>query len=232
MYFRGDLIVHHKRGAIKYYALAEDYLPAGLIRTADPFPDELDHVKWRIRRRIGSVGLLWNKASDAWLGITTMNAELRRNAFAELIGEGEIFKCQVERLKEPLFALKGDLPLLHEVVNGEEYAPRTEFIAPLDNLIWDRKLIRALFDFEYTWEVYVPPAKRKYGYYVLPILHGDSFIGRIDAVCHRRNNALVVNDLWYEDSAEISVKLRSSVKECLERFRHFHGLDSLRTEQN
>ena len=57
---------------------------------------------------------------------------------------------------------------------------RCEFIAPLDNLLWDRKLIGAVFDFSYKWEIYTPKQQRRYGYYVLPILYGDRFVGRIE----------------------------------------------------
>lgn len=55
---------------------------------------------------------------------------------------------------------------------------RVRFIAPLDNIIWDRKFVKEIFDFEYIWEVYKPEKLRQYGYYVLPILLGDKLIAR------------------------------------------------------
>ena len=65
-------------------------------------------------------------------------------------------------------------------------AARTEhnyarFIAPLDNLLWDRKMLEMLFGFSYRWEVYTPVAKRKFGYYVLPVLYNDRFVARFEA---------------------------------------------------
>lgn len=66
-------------------------------------------------------------------------------------------------------------------------------------MLWDRKLIEALFDFHYRWEIYTPPEKRIYGSYVLPILHGERFVGRIEAVCDRRSKVLRVKNLWWED---------------------------------
>ena len=65
MYFRGDLVVHHKKGTIKYYDFAENCIDSELLNSPNPFPDELGHQKWRVIRRIGAVGLLWNKPSDA-----------------------------------------------------------------------------------------------------------------------------------------------------------------------
>lgn len=227
MYFRGDLVVHHKKRAVKFYALAEDYIPADLLLREEPLPDELEHIKWRLLRRIKSVGMLWDRASDAWLGITTMDAELRRRAFVELSASGSITPCRVNGIKDLLYCDTADLPLLHAAQADLHTTPRTEFLAPLDNLLWDRRLIRALFDFDYTWEVYVPPGKRKYGYYVLPILHGDGLVGRIDAVCDRKRSLLVVKNIWYEDKLAVSCDVKSAVAECVDRFRAFHGLEAV-----
>ena len=224
MYFRGDLVVHHKKGAIKYYALAEDHMPAKTLRAVDPLPDELAHIKWRLLRRIRSVGMLWDRASDAWLGITTMNAAFRRQAFAELAGEGSITVARVRGIKDELYLATDDLPMLHHACSASPVAPRTEFLAPLDNMLWDRKLVRAIFDFDYTWEVYVPPAKRTYGYYVLPILHGASFAGRIDVVCDRKRGLLLIKNIWYEQRVSVTATLKSEVADCVDRFRAFHGL--------
>jgi uncharacterized protein YcaQ len=71
-------------------------------------------------------------------------------------------------------------------------------MAPLDPLVWDRDLLRKLFAFDYLWEVYVPEAKRKWGYYVLPILYGDRFVGRIEPRIDRKGDRLDVVGLWWE----------------------------------
>ena len=69
LYFRGELMIHHKKGTIKYYSLAQDSLSKELLEAGDPFPDYMEHLKWRVLRRISAVGMLWNKPSDAWLFI-------------------------------------------------------------------------------------------------------------------------------------------------------------------
>jgi uncharacterized protein YcaQ len=66
LYFRGDLVLHHKKGTIKYYALAEDYISEEILKAEDPNITLEEHLEWRVLRRIGGVGLLWNKPSDAW----------------------------------------------------------------------------------------------------------------------------------------------------------------------
>ena len=76
------------------------------------------------------------------------------------------------------------------------------FLAPLDPLVWDRELLRSLFDFDYVWEVYVPAARRRWGYYVLPVLFGDRLVGRIEPRFDRRARTLRIIDLWWQDGVD------------------------------
>jgi uncharacterized protein YcaQ len=84
-----------------------------------------------------------------------------------------------------------------------EPRPRTtgsvSFVAPLDPLMWDRRLVRGLFGFDYIWEVYIPAPKRRHGYYVLPILFGDRLVGRIEPRLTRASRILRIAGVWFED---------------------------------
>ena len=98
LYTDGTLIIHHKSGSRKIYDLAERYFDQALLTADNPCPDEASLLRWRVRRRIGAVGLLWNRRSDAWLGIPMSTAQ-REEAFAALIAAGEILAMQVGEIR-------------------------------------------------------------------------------------------------------------------------------------
>lgn len=226
MYFCGELIIHHKTGTNKSYALTKDYIPTYILNATLPFNTEEERLAWNIKRRIGAVGMLWNRASDAWLGLSIKSAE-RAAAFKKLLEDGLIFEITVEGLNDPLYIREDNRAILETVLSKKEFQRRCELIAPLDSMIWDRKLIKELFGFEYKWEIYTPAVKRKYGAYVLPVLHGDRFIGRIEAVCERKNKNLIVKKIWYEDDVKQTKKLQNAVNTCLERFMKFNGCNTV-----
>jgi uncharacterized protein YcaQ len=230
LYFQGELILHHKKGTIKYYALSEEHIPKELLNAKEPHQTEEEYLEWSILRRIGAVGILWNKPSDAWLGISGLKAANRNKIFNKLIKEGKIIEILIEGEVNPFYCLSEDEPLLNGVLSNDEFSSRTEFIAPLDNMLWDRKLIKRIFNFDYKWEIYTPIEERKYGYYVLPILSGDSFIGRIEMVNDKKSKQLVVKNLWWEDSVTSENELKHTVYECIERFSHFNNCQGIKLE--
>ena len=222
LYTDGVLLIHHKSGSRKYYDLAEKYLPSALLDAPNPCPDAASFLDWRVLRRIGSVGMLWNRRSDAWLGIP-MTAEQREAAFGRLEKSGLITPVHVEGLRFPLYILRGDLPLLASVQAGEaDTGARLEFLAPLDPMLWDRNLIEALWDFRYSWEIYTPAAKRKYGYYVLPVLCGDRFVGRIEPKADRKTKNLAIHHLWLEPGVRPTKKLSGMIDRAVQRCAEFN----------
>ncbi len=230
LYFRGALVIHHKKGTQKYYSLAEAQLPAHILETPDPNESEDAFLAWQVQRRIGSVGMLWNRPSDAWLGIDGLKSEVRTRIFSALAAAGRIVEWTVEGIGGKLYILKEDEALAAHVLSGDNVPKRLEFIAPLDNLLWDRKLIKALFNFDYKWEIYTPVTLRKYGYYVLPVLYGDRFAGRAEVVADRKQSQLVVRQFWPEADAGADDNFRVLFAERLRQFAAFNDCDTLRFE--
>jgi uncharacterized protein YcaQ len=83
-----------------------------------------------------------------------------------------------------------------------EPPPSVAFLAPLDPLVWDRNLLKSLFGFDYIWEVYVPQVRRRWGYYVLPLLFRDRLVGRIEPRIDRGGKRVQVLGLWWEEGFE------------------------------
>ena len=227
LYTDGVLVIHHKRGSRKYYDLAEKYIPKSILNKQNPCKNEDEFTTWRVLRRIGAVGLLWDKNSTAFLGLY-INAETRKRILSELEKKKKICSVMVEGFKIPFYYRAEDDDLMKAVISGEaDIKERMSFIAPLDPLMWDKSLVFALFDFKYSWEIYTPQSKRKYGYYTLPILLGDKFVGRIEAIPDRKTGVLHVKGLWWEDDVRVTKKLNFAIDKTLKKFAKFNECKSV-----
>ena len=123
-------------------------------------------------------------------------------------------------------------PDLTEALAAAPAPPRAlRLLCPFDPLIRDRKRAAWLFGFDYRVEVFVPAARREYGYYVLPILEGDRFTGRIDLKTHREEGFLEVKGLWWEPGIEATAKRREALRRCLDRLARFVGVREVRSRE-
>ena len=227
LYTDGVLVIHHKKGSRKYYDLADRHIPSSILETENPCRNEEEFLSWRVLRRIGAIGLLWDKNSTAYLGIN-INAEQRRKILTDLESEGKIRAVKVEGIKAPFYYLATDERLMKEVLNKEtDLKERMSFIAPLDPLMWDKTLIASLWDFKYSWEIYTPADKRRYGYYTLPILYGDRFVGRIDTAADRKEKILRVKGLWWEEKIRQTKKLKKKLDKTLRDFARFNDCNEI-----
>ena len=130
---------------------------------------------------------------------------------------------QVQGIRGQLYCRERDREMLLSAMSGEHFSPRCEVIAPLDPMLWDRKLIRALFGFAYSWEIYTPAAQRKYGYYVLPLIVGEGFAGRVVAVRDEKASALRVRHIWLEPGVRPTKKLDAAISGAMRRLARFNG---------
>jgi uncharacterized protein YcaQ len=186
----------------------------------DPNKTLEQYHDWHVLRRIGAVGLLWNKSGDAWLGIKEIKAKERSEAIERLLERKQVMEIQVEGIKYPLY-MKSEYQSLLNIVLEQESKARGAILAPLDNMLWDRKLIKELFGFEYRWEVYKPAIQRKYGYYVLPILYGSEFVARFEPVIDKDRETLVIKNWWWESEVKVTAKMRKELLRCIKAFQSF-----------
>ena len=121
---------------------------------------------------------------------------------------------------------------MQDVLSGNvDRRKRLEFIAPLDPFLWDKSLIVALWDFHYSREIYTPAEKRKYGYYTLPMLFGEQFVGRIEASADHSSRTLQVKNIWFEPGIRETKEMQASIERALTRFARFNDCETVERKQ-
>ena len=152
-----------------------------------------DYRDWHVLRRVGGLGIANPAGGDWWLGLNQVKAPQRNVAINRLVRRGELAVVEIEDIPDRAFLIRAeDMPTLDRVKRGRPPKARAALIGALDNLMWDRSMLRWVFDFDYVWEVYKPVGQRRYGYYVLPILYGDRFIARMDPSFDRERRQLTI----------------------------------------
>jgi uncharacterized protein YcaQ len=226
----GVLGLVRRDGNRRVYDLIERLFPADLLQTRLD-PDE--QRRHRLLSRYRAHGLLGTGASgEIWLGMAATAKEWAPRR-TELIEQGKLLPVQVEGLRRVRHIPSTDVEFLDAAERETSIdlppggvAPEVAFLAPLDPLVWDRTLLRDLFGFDYVWEVYVPEAKRRWGYYVLPLLYGDRFVGRIEPRLDRKAGVLRVIGLWWEKDFDPTTEpgLAEKMAAALEAHRAFGGV--------
>ena len=190
----GRIGIARRDGSRRTFDLIERLFPAELL-AARVSEEAARRHRWLSRFR--GVGLMGARAApELCYGIG--DARERQRLLASLVDDGTLSAVQVEGLRDPRYLLTEELPLLRSASRARRGKHRAAFIAPLDPLLWDRRLVRDLFGFEYRWEVYTPERKRLHGYYVLPILFGQKLVGRFEPRLDRRRSVLDVLGVWFE----------------------------------
>lgn len=206
-------------------------LPAEILDAPDPHPLDEDYQDWHVMRRIGSLGLApATGAPEYWWGIMGVKGTPARAAVLSRLAErGDAIPVSADSVAKRLFFVRAaDLARLEAA--GEEGAAEAgaAFIAPLDNLIWDRELVRQVFGFDYCWEIYKPKEKRDYGYYVLPVLYGDRFVARVEPVFDKKARVLTIAGWWWEKGVRPNAAMRDALRTCVAEFAAYLGADSVR----
>lgn len=213
LFHKGLIGIDSRNNTQKNFDLIERVHPNLLSK--NPFITEEDFIEFYLLRRIKSLGFVWNKSSVAFSGLY-INKKVNRCKYLDiLVVKGLITKVSVSGIKEKLYVPTKalDYPI--------DIKERISILAPLDNILWDRALVKELFNFTYTWEVYVPKEKRKYGYYVLPLIRGSKIIGRIELEKQRNSESLKVINLWLEPKIKTTKKLDKELDSALKKFAKY-----------
>jgi uncharacterized protein YcaQ len=227
----GVLGLAYRDGNRRYYDLLERLLPARILARDIPVVDQFRH---RLLSRFQAHGLLGVAGvGDVFSGIGPAKPDPRfpgypgRTALREeLVADGAIVPVDVEGVRGKRFALAGEVALLEA---PPEPPPSVAFLPPFDALVWDRPLLGSLFGFDYVWELFIPPEKRRWGWYVLPMLFRDGFVGRIEPRIDREARRVEVLDLWWEDgfAPRRAEDFVDAMRDALRAYLRFAGAERL-----
>jgi hypothetical protein len=223
LFVTGRLGIARREGSRRYYDLIERLVPADLLARHESEEDAMRH---RLLSRYRGVGLAAAVGGPAELMLGTGTTADRRRRTEELVSDGILVPVQVEGSKATRYVLAEEKPILDATASpASRRSPAVTFLAPLDPMIWDRRMLRDLFGYDYIWEVYIPAAKRRWGYYVLPILFGDRLVGRIEPRLDRASPDLRILGIWFEKdfSPMEAPAFIAALRDALEAYRSFVG---------
>ena len=196
LFVAGRIGIARRDGNRRYYDLIERLVPARLLSVRE---SEEDGSRHRLLSRFRATGMTKAVGTQAEVMYSAGSHTERVQRTERLVADGELIPIQVEGLKGQRYIVADEEPILDATADpGRMPPPTVAFLAPLDPLVWDRRQLRELWGFDYLWEVYVPEAKRKWGYYVLPMVFGDRFVGRIEPRIDRKTGTLRILGLWFE----------------------------------
>jgi uncharacterized protein YcaQ len=197
----GVLGLARREGNRRYYDLLERLLPPEILAREVPLHEQLRHKMLSRYRAHGLLGIA--AAGDVFGGLGPAKPDPERPEHPgrtalreELVETGELVRVTVEGLRGPRFVLRDEVDLLSA---PPEPPASVAFLPPMDPLMWDRSLLEPLFDFDWVWEVFTPEHKRRWGYYVLPILFRERLVGRIEPRIDRADARVRVLGLWWEE---------------------------------
>jgi hypothetical protein len=229
LWTKGEIMVTSRRGLHKKWALAEEHFPA-----------------WTPRHRLTETEMVRQAAQKSLRALGVGTAKHIANHFTrdrypnleavlvDLTTEQRLLPVTIAAADEiwpgNWFIHAEDVPLLSHL-GDEVWQPCTVLLSPFDNLICDRDRTELMWDFYFRIEIYVPQAKRQYGYYVLPILHGDRLIGRIDPKMDRKTGILRINALYFEPEVEVDASIRQAVSQTISELGQFLGAKDIHYAQ-
>ena len=188
-------------GNRRYYDLVERLVPADVLARKIAPEDQIRHKMLSRFRAHGLLGA--SGGNDIFSGLGAAKPDPRfpelpgRTALREqLVERGEIVPVEVEGVRGKRFVVREEVALLEA---PPELPPSVAFLPPFDPVVWDRPLLGSLFGFDYVWELFHPPAKRRWGWYVLPILFRDRLVGRIEPRIDRDEGRVRVLNVWWEE---------------------------------
>jgi uncharacterized protein YcaQ len=238
MWLCGELMIHHREGFERVYDFRENIAP----KDYDYVANEKEAEDFFLRQNISFHGLFREGVLKPALQYDLQHNYSRADVSQLVAGwldSGKAKQVKIEDGRDTYLVLTEDVPALESLEKGKipkGWKPKetttleeVTFLSPLD-IVSARGRAKKLFDFDYKWEVYVPAHKRRWGYYVLPILYGDDLVARLDPKLDRTTMTLEIKGFWHEDDAPVKdLDFANAFAKGLIRFAKFLGAKKITT---
>lgn len=217
LFMQGDLMICAREGMEKIYDLTERVLPPG-VDTRTPSHEE--YAGWLLDTHLRAHGVV-NSRQVLHLRADSVLRMALRDIIHERIGAGQL------RALDKI-GLPGAYATPEQIARLLKAPPKTvRLLSPFDNLVIHRERLHQLFGFDYRLECYLPASKRVYGYFCLPILYGEQFVGRVDCKAHRAEKRFQVLRLHLDTTAIDRHSFEIQLADALLRLANFNGCDRL-----
>jgi len=223
----GELMVARRENFQRVYDLAENVL-ARLDPPFDPVAEASSADDLRRRFIVDSVRALGVTPAGWIADYFRLRPKVTDRELAPLLAGGELLAVPVQGWTTPGYVHRDHADALDKALAGRLRATHTALLSPFDPLVWDRARTLAMFDFEYTIECYTPAAKRRYGYFVLPILHRGRLVGRLDAKAHRGDGVFEIKSLFLEPGVAPTPVLVQAIARAMTDTARWHGTPDIR----
>ena len=226
LFWQGELMISERKNFQKYYDLRERVLPGNIDLT---FPSKKELSRYFIQHALNSLGVATEKEILKFMqpgkskvsDLQVVDKPTMKRTLDELHEDGNIISLFIENDHKTIYyGLPG---IIEEIPERKKRISHVHLLSPFDNLIIQRERTKRLFSFDYAIECYLPPSKRKYGYFVTPILWNNNFAGRLDPKADRQNETLIIKNIVFENDFKIQDKFLSMFSEKLKSFAEFNN---------
>ena len=221
LWLSGNVTVVNRKGKQKCWGLIQDFLPKEILNKTWT---ENEITTFCIQKSIKTLGIATKKQIKN--NFTRNKYPTFEQTIQKLIKQGVLIEVVIaefpQNSKDTWYIHAEDLRILDSIKNGK-WKPRTTILSPFDNLICDRDRTEQLFNFHYRIEIYTPKEKRKFGYYVMPILDGDKIVGRINPHMNRKNSILTIHKIYKEEGVTFDSERKKRINFAIESLAKFLG---------
>jgi uncharacterized protein len=219
LFSRGELMVARRERFQRVYDLSDRVMARMNVEMPTEEPDEAEVSRSLLIDSVKALGI----SQARWIADYYRTRPRHKDTDLDcLMDAGELIRVNVRGWENPGYVHRDHAALLQQAVSGKLRATHTTLLSPFDPVVWDRERASSMFGFDYRIECYLPESKRRYGYFVLPILHRGAIVGRLDAKAHRSEETFEVKSLHLEPGIEADAKLIEAIARAIQTCATWH----------